>query len=79
MNLLNLNTYDVAMILSNIFTVFVAHEFFSIFVYEKKNEMLTKFVYILYGIAIIISSIFIDIPLINLMVTLGSVSFIPFS
>lgn len=79
LNLLNLNTYDVAMILSNIFTVFVAHEFFSIFVYEKKNEMLTKFVYILYGIAIIISSIFIDIPLINLMVTLGSVSFITFS
>lgn len=79
MNPLNLNTYDVAMILSNIFTVFVAHKFFSIFTAEKRSKILTRCLYILYGIAIIISSVFIDIPLINLIVTLGIVSAIAFS
>ena len=79
LNLLNLTTYDAAMILSNIFTVFVAHKFFSIFTSEKRNTILTRFLYILYGIAIIISSVFIDIPLVNLVVTLGTVSAIAFS
>ncbi len=67
------------MIISNIFTVFVAHKFFSIFTAEKRNTILTRFLYILYGIAIIISSVFIDIPLINLVVTIGTISAIAFS
>lgn len=67
------------MIISNIFTVFVAHKFFIIFTAEKRNKLLTRCLYILYGVAIIISSVFIDIPLINLLVTLGSVSAIAFS
>lgn len=79
MNPFNLNTYDVAMIISNIFTVFVAHKFFSIFTAEKRNTILTRFLYILYGIAIIVSSVFIDIPLINLVVTIGTISAIAFS
>lgn len=79
MNPLNLNTYDVAMIISNIFTVFVAQKFFSIFTTEKRNKILTGCLYILYGIAIIISSVFIDIPLINLVVTIGTISVIAFS
>ena len=79
MNPLNLNTYDVAMIISNIFTVFVAHKFFSIFTTEKRNKILTRCLYILYGIVIIVSSVFIDIPLINLVVTIATISAIAFS
>lgn len=67
------------MILSNVFTVFFAHKFFSIFTIVKRNKTLTSCLYMLYGIAIIISSVFIDVPLVNLMVTLGTVSAIAFS
>lgn len=67
------------MILSNIFTVFVARKFFSIFTVDKRNKILTRCLYVLYGIAITISSVFLEIPLINLIVTIVTVSAIAFS
>ncbi|MDE6425460.1 MAG: GHKL domain-containing protein [Ruminococcus sp.] len=79
MKLFNLNTYDIAMILSDIFTVFVAHKFFSIFSTEKRSVKITRLLYVLYGIAIIISSVFIDIPIVNLIVTIITVSAIALS
>lgn len=67
------------MILSNIFTVFVAHKFFSIFTAKKRNIILTRSLYVLYGIAIIFSSVFVDIPIINLIVTIVIISAIALS
>ena len=79
MKFLILNTYDIAMILSNIFTVFLAHKFFSIFFSEKRNKHLTNALYLIYGIAITISAVCLDIPIINLISTVLTVSAIALS
>lgn len=79
LKLLNLNTYNMALILSNIFTVFISKKFFSIFASEERNPNITKLLYIMYGVAITISSLLIDIPIVNLITTIISVSVIAFS
>lgn len=79
LKLLNLNTYNMALILSNTFTVFISKKFFSILASEERNPNITKLLYIIYGVAITISSLLIDIPIVNLITTIISVSVIAFS
>lgn len=76
MTFVNFDLYDIAMILSNIFTIFVAKKFFSIFITESRNIIVTRLSYILYGIMITLSTVFIDIPIVNLIFTIVFVSVI---
>ena len=79
MKLLNLNTYEIALILSNIFTVFISKKYFSIFNSEIKSPVLTKTLYVIYGVAITLTSVLIDIPIVNLITTILAISAIAFS
>lgn len=79
MKIFNFDTYDIAMILANVFTVFIAHKYFSVFVAEKRNKTINTILYFLYGLLTIISAVYIDIPLVNLIVTIITVTAIALS
>lgn len=74
-----LDSYNIALTLSNLFTIYVAYKFFSVFTDESRNVLFTRICYTLYGIMIIFSSVVIDIPLVNLITTILFVSMIAFS
>lgn len=67
------------MIISNIFTAFVAHKYFTVFALEKKNKIINLLLYTLYGVLTTISAVYIDIPIVNLIVTVISVTLIALS
>lgn len=67
------------MILSNVFTVFTAKKFFSIFVTESRNTLLTNLSYIVYGIMITLSLLIIDIPIANLIISVVFISITVFT
>lgn len=67
------------MIIANVFTVFVAHKYFTVFAEEKRNKIFNMVSYILYGLLMIISAVFIDIPIVNLIVSIITVAAIALS
>lgn len=74
-----LDFYDLAVILSNVFTVYVAKKFFSIFAAKSRNNILTNAAYIAYGIMTTPYFLFIDIPIVNLMISVVFLSIIAFT
>ncbi len=67
------------MILANIFTVFVVYIFFYIFIPEKRKNIINMLLYSLYSILTIISALYIDIPIVNLIITIVTVTAIALS
>ena len=74
-----LDFYDLAVILSSVFTVYVAKKFFSIFVAKSRNHILTNVAYIAYGIMTTLYFLLIDIPIVNLVISVVFLSIIGFT
>lgn len=76
---LQLTFYDMAIILSNVFGVYVAKKFFSVFAAKSRNHILTNVSYIAYGIMTTLYFLFIDIPIVNLVISVVFLSIIAFT